>query len=163
MLISMSLFFRFSEFPEPGDAKKHLLPILVDPEEVAANDDNGPEKIDSRPAKEFWMPDKYCKVCYGCEEPFTMFRRRHHCRMCGQIFCNTCSSYSLDGSMFNTQGLVRACRLCYEQALERSEQETKQIRRKILERSVQDLQHSHQVMRDISKEYNKNIENLQTR
>ena len=39
-----------------------------------------------------WMPDKICKVCYNCEDQFTMYRRRHHCRMCGQIFCDRCSS-----------------------------------------------------------------------
>lgn len=26
----------FAEFPPPGDAKKHTLPILIDPEEVSA-------------------------------------------------------------------------------------------------------------------------------
>jgi hypothetical protein len=163
VIIRVDPAWGFSEFPAPGDTKKHLLPILIDPEDVAVVDDNAVEKIDSRPAKEFWMPDKYCKVCYGCEEPFTMFRRRHHCRMCGQIFCNTCSSYSLDGAMFNAQGVVRACRLCYEQALERSELELKQHPRKFLERSAQDVQHSHHVMREISKEFNSNIGNLQSR
>jgi hypothetical protein len=35
--------------------------------------------------KQFWMPDKLCKACYNCELPFTMLRRRHHCRFCGQV------------------------------------------------------------------------------
>ncbi|KAJ1398777.1 hypothetical protein B484DRAFT_300550, partial [Ochromonadaceae sp. CCMP2298] len=66
-------------------------------------------------SNQFWMPDRFCKVCYGCEEAFTMYRRRHHCRMCGQIFCNSCSSFYIEGKLFSTPGLVRACRLCYEQ------------------------------------------------
>ena len=42
--------------------------------------------------KSHWMPDQLCKHCYACEEKFTVFRRRHHCRLCGQVFCNSCSS-----------------------------------------------------------------------
>lgn len=83
---------------------------------------------------QFWMPDRYCKVCYGCEEAFTMYRRRHHCRMCGQIFCNTCSSFYIEGAMFNTPGLVRACRLCYDQQFERTESENRLARRKLLDK-----------------------------
>merc|ERR1712238_536464 len=30
--------------------------------------------------------------------PFTVFRRRHHCRICGQVFCNTCSGYFVPAS-----------------------------------------------------------------
>lgn len=45
--------------------------------------------------RQFWMPDQLCKICYACETPFTVFRRRHHCRLCGQVFCNTCSAFFL--------------------------------------------------------------------
>ena len=110
-----------AEFPVPGDTKKHLLPVLVDPEESASGrvpermtDEllgNGDRDFDAQ-FKDFWMPDRLCKVCYGCEDAFTMYRRKHHCRMCGQIFCNQCSSHYIDG--------VRACRLCHDQISERS-------------------------------------------
>lgn len=43
--------------------------------------------------KQHWMPDKLCKECYNCELPFTVFRRRHHCRLCGQVFCSNCSAF----------------------------------------------------------------------
>lgn len=52
--------------------------------------------------------------------------------MCGQIFCNSCSSFYIDGKMFNTPGLVRACRLCYEQQGERGDAEHKHGRLKAL-------------------------------
>jgi len=45
-----------------------------------------------------WMPDRLCKTCYSCDTPFTVFRRRHHCRICGQVFCNTCSGYFVPAS-----------------------------------------------------------------
>ncbi|CAN0515909.1 unnamed protein product, partial [Laminaria digitata] len=50
------------------------------------------------------MPDKMCKVCYGCHTPFTMFRRRHHCRVCGQIFCHNCSSNQVDARALGING-----------------------------------------------------------
>lgn len=44
----------------------------------------------SRSFKHFWMSDRSSKACYECEQLFTFFRRRHHCRSCGQIFCSNC-------------------------------------------------------------------------
>jgi len=119
----MYLMFRFCEFPEPGNVKKHILEILVDYESLPA--DTEKDKIIRHeaievPQKQFWMPDRYCKVCYACEEAFTMYRRRHHCRMCGQIFCNSCSSHYIDGKLFNAVGSVRSCKLCYDQQNEQS-------------------------------------------
>ena len=43
-----------------------------------------------------WMPDQFAKQCYACESQFTVFRRRHHCRLCGQVFCSRCSSSFVD-------------------------------------------------------------------
>eukprot|EP00002_Diphylleia_rotans_P026048 TRINITY_DN5176_c0_g1_i5.p1 TRINITY_DN5176_c0_g1~~TRINITY_DN5176_c0_g1_i5.p1 ORF type:complete len:1705 (-),score=276.50 TRINITY_DN5176_c0_g1_i5:514-5628(-) len=40
--------------------------------------------------KDYWMPDDKCVKCYNCEAEFHIFRRRHHCRLCGQIFCSKC-------------------------------------------------------------------------
>jgi 1-phosphatidylinositol-3-phosphate 5-kinase len=103
--------------------KKPLLPTYIDPEEAESNEDKLGEAKESdigRSRKDFWMPDRLCKVCYGCEDAFTMYRRRHHCRMCGQVFCNPCSSFYIDGAMINMQGPVRACRLCHDQLQERA-------------------------------------------
>ena len=38
-----------------------------------------------------WMPDESACSCSKCEEAFTMFRRRHHCRGCGGICCAQCA------------------------------------------------------------------------
>jgi 1-phosphatidylinositol-3-phosphate 5-kinase len=36
--------------------------------------------------KEFWMPDEQCKECYKCRKAFTLLRRKHHCRTCGNVY-----------------------------------------------------------------------------
>lgn len=38
-----------------------------------------------------WQPDEEVSQCV-CGTIFSMFNRRHHCRLCGQIFCQTCAS-----------------------------------------------------------------------
>merc|ERR1719271_2381550 len=61
------------------------------------------------------MPDRLCKTSYECELQFNMFRRRHHCRFCGQVFCHSCASYFVDGKSVFLSGMVRACKLCHDQ------------------------------------------------
>jgi FYVE zinc finger len=37
-----------------------------------------------------WRPDDSTKSCANCDEAFTFTNRRHHCRVCGEIFCGDC-------------------------------------------------------------------------
>ena len=60
------------------------------------------------------MSDKNCKVCYDCGTAFSVFRRKHHCRLCGQIFCQDCSSQTVNGKRYNMSGNVRVCKHCYQ-------------------------------------------------
>ncbi len=39
-----------------------------------------------------WVPDEAVKECAKCKHAFTATRRRHHCRVCLNIFCAACSS-----------------------------------------------------------------------
>lgn len=54
--------------------------------------------------KQYWMPDSQCKECYDCNEKFTTFRRRHHCRLCGQIFCSRCCNQEIPGKFMGYTG-----------------------------------------------------------
>jgi len=44
-----------------------------------------------RPADSAWKPDSSTKVCKACGVTFSTFKRRHHCRLCGEIFCDGCT------------------------------------------------------------------------
>jgi FYVE zinc finger len=53
-----------------------------------------------------WMPDQLCKTCYSCDAPFSFLRRRHHCRICGQVFCNSCSGYFVPATPFQQNNKI---------------------------------------------------------
>ncbi|CAO1623069.1 unnamed protein product [Sympodiomycopsis kandeliae] len=69
-------------------------------------------------SKQFWMPDDLAKECSACGTAFSLARRKHHCRCCGQIFCFKCASNLLAGSTFNLQGMVRVCDFCTKMVTE---------------------------------------------
>ncbi|KAJ9108263.1 hypothetical protein QFC19_002511 [Naganishia cerealis] len=48
-------------------------------------------------SKNYWMADENCKECYDCKSLFTTWRRKHHCRICGQIFCSRCAPNIIKG------------------------------------------------------------------
>uniref|UniRef100_A0A1B0ACQ0 FYVE-type domain-containing protein n=1 Tax=Glossina pallidipes TaxID=7398 RepID=A0A1B0ACQ0_GLOPL len=62
-----------------------------------------------------WAPDSIATHCTACKKEFNLTRRRHHCRSCGEIFCNSCSDHSL--SLVNENGQlgkpVRVCLVCF--------------------------------------------------
>lgn len=39
-----------------------------------------------------WIPDSKAARCMGCQESFGLWRRKHHCRLCGQVVCWSCST-----------------------------------------------------------------------
>ncbi|KAF2476692.1 uncharacterized protein BDR25DRAFT_339615 [Lindgomyces ingoldianus] len=61
--------------------------------------------------REFWMRDENAKDCFNCGDAFSTFRRKHHCRTCGQIFDAKCTSL-VSGKMFGQSGNLRVCKPC---------------------------------------------------
>lgn len=60
-----------------------------------------------------WVPDQDVIQCSSCNAPFTLFRRRHHCRACGHIFCAECSKFTKYLNCWGYHGPVRVCEPCY--------------------------------------------------
>ncbi|AEO70229.1 uncharacterized protein THITE_2121365 [Thermothielavioides terrestris NRRL 8126] len=83
--------------------------------------EGAPEKVNARLeqmrkqvlSKEFWMADETCKECFLCGTPFTAFRRKHHCRICGCIFDSKCTS-NISGQKIGVPGTLRVCKTCLD-------------------------------------------------
>lgn len=63
-------------------------------------------------SRKYWMADETVRECRECLMPFTRFRRRHHCRICGQIFCSRCASNIISARRFGQAGDIRVCNQC---------------------------------------------------
>uniref|UniRef100_A0A8D0FFZ3 RUN and FYVE domain-containing protein 1 n=1 Tax=Strix occidentalis caurina TaxID=311401 RepID=A0A8D0FFZ3_STROC len=64
-----------------------------------------------------WLKDDEATHCKQCEKEFSISRRKHHCRNCGDIFCNTCSSNEL--ALPSYPKPVRVCDTCHTLLLQR--------------------------------------------
>jgi hypothetical protein len=58
--------------------------------------------------KRSWQKDHLHTGCQECGKFFDVFNRRHHCRFCGRILCNSCSKYTKFGK--------RSCHPCSAEA-----------------------------------------------
>uniref|UniRef100_A0A7N8XUE2 RUN and FYVE domain containing 2 n=1 Tax=Mastacembelus armatus TaxID=205130 RepID=A0A7N8XUE2_9TELE len=64
-----------------------------------------------------WLKDKEASHCKLCEKEFSISRRKHHCRNCGEIFCNSCSDNELP--LPASPKPVRVCDTCHALLLQR--------------------------------------------
>ncbi|XP_069055410.1 RUN and FYVE domain-containing protein 1 isoform X3 [Pleurodeles waltl] len=64
-----------------------------------------------------WLKDDEVMQCKQCQREFSISRRKHHCRNCGDIFCNSCSSNEL--SLPSYPKPVRVCDVCHNLLLQR--------------------------------------------
>lgn len=62
-----------------------------------------------------WVPDHAVQNCHLCQERFSAlkFKRRHHCRSCGNIFCGDCASKKICIPLKNFTTPVLVCDKCY--------------------------------------------------
>ncbi|CAF3621813.1 unnamed protein product [Rotaria sp. Silwood1] len=62
-----------------------------------------------------WMKDEDVKECCQCKKDFNTLRRKHHCRNCGQIFCEACVCTKL--TLTGSNKPVRVCDMCCKHVL----------------------------------------------
>ena len=56
-----------------------------------------------------WQHDSEVNECPHCQVTFTFITRKHHCRLCGFVVCNSCSKHQ---SPLPTLGYDKSVRVC---------------------------------------------------
>ncbi|KAL0962905.1 hypothetical protein UPYG_G00346960 [Umbra pygmaea] len=67
-----------------------------------------------------WIPDLRATMCMICTCEFTLTWRRHHCRACGKVVCQTCSSNKYYLEYLKNQP-ARVCDQCFAKLQENSD------------------------------------------
>ncbi|NXC18306.1 RUFY2 protein, partial [Corythaeola cristata] len=121
------LFVCFKEFLKLQEKNKQLKRICQDQEaalqELASKLSESKLKIeDIKEANkalqgQVWLKDKEATHCKLCEKEFSLSKRKHHCRNCGEIFCNACSDNELP--LPSSPKPVRVCDSCHALLIQR--------------------------------------------
>ncbi|XP_078269247.1 RUN and FYVE domain-containing protein 2 isoform X2 [Rhinoraja longicauda] len=69
-----------------------------------------------------WLKDRDAACCKLCEKEFSISTRKHHCRNCGEIFCNACSDNELP--LPSSPKPVRVCDTCHALLLQQCSSNT---------------------------------------
>lgn len=63
-----------------------------------------------------WEKDTDAEQCFGCQVDFNALNRRHHCRRCGNVFCDACTKQRARLLLFAVREPARVCDDCFNQA-----------------------------------------------
>uniref|UniRef100_A0A8D8NJ96 Zinc finger FYVE domain-containing protein 9 n=1 Tax=Culex pipiens TaxID=7175 RepID=A0A8D8NJ96_CULPI len=81
----------------PTEASEGLLLSDGSGQAAGAGDDYRPPLVTLSSAQAqlgkippFWVPDNSTNFCMQCNQKFSIIKRRHHCRACGQLLCSAC-------------------------------------------------------------------------
>ncbi|KAF6163804.1 hypothetical protein GIB67_016144 [Kingdonia uniflora] len=69
--------------------------------------------------KDHWVPDEAVAKCTSCGSDFGAFLRKHHCRNCGDIFCDKCTQGRIALTADENAQPVRVCDRCMAEVTQR--------------------------------------------
>ncbi|XP_007017867.2 PREDICTED: protein FREE1 [Theobroma cacao] len=69
--------------------------------------------------KDHWVPDEAVSKCTACGTDFGAFVRKHHCRNCGDIFCDKCTPGRIALTADENAQPVRVCDRCMAEVTQR--------------------------------------------
>jgi len=73
------------------------------------------ETVRPKDSQVYWKADYMVEECPLCKNEFGFFTRRHHCRNCGGIFCDECSSKRIRITQLGYEETVRVCDVCFRE------------------------------------------------
>ena len=79
---------------------------------VCGGRDDG-ESAREPPRRPDWVPDELVLACPKCDAQFSPIMRRHHCRVCGGVFCSSCTSFKAIIPRLLYNDPVRVCKQCH--------------------------------------------------
>jgi len=73
-----------------------------------------PPDVSYRPP---WQPDDTAPKCNKCGTEFSLFKRRHHCRACGKVYCSRCCEKTTKiKNLGYEEEPVKVCEGCFSSA-----------------------------------------------
>lgn len=81
---SAAFEFLCSSYGQNDDAAS-MLHVSRTASETMSMEDLG--EVTGPPTTAHWKPDESAAMCFICEQTFTWYFRRHHCRSCGNVVC----------------------------------------------------------------------------
>ncbi|RLN91339.1 hypothetical protein BBJ28_00016340, partial [Nothophytophthora sp. Chile5] len=76
--------------PEVPSTQTVALPSVAFENREASDDVEPPLPTPLLPQHPLWVNDEERFDCHICKKDFNLFRRKHHCRVCGEIVCKNC-------------------------------------------------------------------------
>ncbi|KAJ6661947.1 hypothetical protein lerEdw1_012794 [Lerista edwardsae] len=93
--------------------EERLIELLRDKDALWQKSD-ALEFLQKQTAEQRWLGDAEVNRCQDCQKEFGWMNRRHHCRMCGRIFCYyCCNNYAVSKL---TSKKERCCQACFKKA-----------------------------------------------
>ncbi|XP_035377198.1 FYVE and coiled-coil domain-containing protein 1 isoform X3 [Electrophorus electricus] len=93
--------------------EERLIELIRDKDTLWQRSDALEYKQKLRAEEEWWLVDREASHCLGCQSQFSWWLRKHHCRLCGRIFCYYCSNHFVMTKCGSKK--ERCCWECYTQ------------------------------------------------
>ncbi|KOM51674.1 hypothetical protein LR48_Vigan09g033300 [Vigna angularis] len=103
------------QFKEMGGSRRPSEPVKTNEQTQERKKGFGDWMNLIKPAneeKDHWVPDEAVTKCTACGTDFGAFIRKHHCRNCGDIFCDKCTHGRIALTAEENAQPVRVCDRC---------------------------------------------------
>ncbi|CAF3400423.1 unnamed protein product [Rotaria sp. Silwood1] len=102
------------------------------------------EMVADQIAPSYWVPNKDVNECSHCKLIFGSEHSKHHCRACGHVFCDTCTTSRRVVPWIDADKPVRVCDKCYANPQSRPPSAIQNSSSSLIEKDKSDNQKSKQ-------------------